>query len=71
MNFIKIIELLLHSNTFVRYKHLFTSGQKWQLFKHFKPRDGSFSVVTLYISEETLESPFHAELNGHCPNSVY
>ena len=50
------------------------SGQKWQLFEHFKPLNDSFSVVRLYIFEETcilLESPFHTELNDLCPNSVY
>ena len=34
----------------------------------------SFSVVSLYIFEETwilLELLFHTELNGLCPNSVY
>ena len=50
------------------------SGQKRQLFECFKPLNNSFSVVSLYIFEETyilLESPFHTELNGFCPNSVY
>ena len=30
--------------------------------------------LSLYIIDETytlLESPFHAELNGLCPNSIY
>ena len=43
------------------------SGQKRQLFEHFKPLNDTFSVVSLYIFEETyilLESPFHTELNG-------
>ena len=50
------------------------SGQKRQLFECFKPLNNSFSVVSLYIFKETyilLESPFHTELNGFCPNSVY
>ena len=37
------------------------------IFEPFKPLNDSFSVVNLYIFEETyisLESPFHAELNG-------
>ena len=49
------------------------SVQKQQLFKHFKTTNGSFSVVSHCIFEVTcilLESPFHAELNGLCPNSV-
>ena len=49
------------------------SGQKQQLFEHFKPLNDSFSVLSLYIFKETyilLESPFHTELNGLCPNSV-
>ena len=36
--------------------------------------NGSFSVVSHYILVEIcmlLESPFHAELNGLCPSSVY
>ena len=40
------------------------SVQKWQLFQHFKTINGSFSVVSNCIFEETcilLESPFHAE----------
>ena len=44
------------------------------IFERFKPLNDSFSVVTLYIFKETytsLESPFNAELNGLCPNSVY
>ena len=50
------------------------SGQKWQLLMSFKPLIGFFLVVRLYSSEETyirLELPFHAELNGIRPNSVY
>ena len=46
---------------------------KTTIFEHFKPLNDSFSVVSLYIFEETcilLESPFHAELNGLCPNSI-
>ena len=49
-------------------------GQKLQLFEHFKPLNDSFSVVSFYIFNETyilLESPFHTELNGLFPNSVY
>ena len=44
------------------------------IFEHFKPLNDSFSVASLHIFEETyilLESPFHTELNGLCPNSVY
>ena len=50
------------------------STQKQQLLKRFKPLSDSFSVVSLYIFELTyllLELPFHVELNGLCPNSVY
>ena len=50
------------------------SGQKWQLFEHFKPLSDSFSVTILYTFKETyilLESPFHTELNDLCSNSVY
>ena len=49
------------------------SSQKWQIFEPFKPLNNLFSVVSLYIFKETylLESPFHAELNGLCPKSVY
>ena len=50
------------------------SGQKRELFEHFKTLNDSFSVVGLYILEETyilIELPFHVELNGRCPNSVY
>ena len=50
------------------------SGQKHQLFEHFKPLNDSFSVVILYIFEEAyilLESPFDVEFNGLYPNSVY
>ena len=49
------------------------SGQQWQLFKHFKSLNNLFSVVILYIFEETyilLESPFLAQLNGLCFNSI-
>ena len=49
------------------------SGQKRQLFEHFKPLNDSFLLVSLYIFEETyilLESPFHIELNGLSPNFV-
>ena len=62
------------SNVFVCYERWFTSGQKQHLFKCFKPRNGYFHVVALYTFEETyrlLESPFHAELNGSCPNFIY
>ena len=47
---------------------------KRQLFERFKPLNDFFSVVKLFIFEETyilLESPFHTELNGLCPISVY
>ena len=47
---------------------------KRQLFERFKPLNDSFTVVSPYIFEETyilLESPFHVEFNGLCPNSVY
>ena len=50
------------------------SGQKRQLFEHFKPLNDSFSIVSLYIFEENyilLESPFYAELNGFCPNRAH
>ena len=50
------------------------SVKKQQLFKHFKTINGSFSVVSICIFEETcilLELPFHADLNGLCPNAVY
>ena len=50
------------------------SGQKRQIFEHFKPLNDSFSAVSLYIFKETyilLELPSHTELNGLCPNSVY
>ena len=50
------------------------TSQKWQLFECFKPLNNSFSVVSLYIFEETyilLESPFHTELKDLCPNSIY
>ena len=46
------------------------SGQKRLLFEHLRPLNDSFPVVSLYIFEETLELPFHAELNGlHIPTS--
>ena len=64
----------LYSNVFICYKCYLMSGEKWRLFEHFKPLNNSFSVVNLYIFEETyilLELPFHMELNGLCPNSVY
>ena len=70
----KIFESLLYSNVFVCYERLFTSVQKQQLFKHFKTTNDSFSVVSHCILDETcilLESPFHVELNGLCPNPVY
>ena len=44
------------------------------LFEHFMPHNGCFSVVSLYSSEENcilMESPFHAELNGPHPNAIY
>ena len=53
---------------------LFTSGHKWHLFKYFEALNIDFSVVILCIFEDTctvLELPFHVELNGFCPNSVY
>ena len=68
-----MLESFLYSNIFVCYERLFTSGQKRQIFEHFKPLNDSFSVASVYIFEETyilLESPFHTELNGLCPNSV-
>ena len=46
------------------------SGEKQQLFEYFKPTNNSFSIVSLYIFEETyilLETPFHTELNGFVP----
>ena len=45
---------------------------KCQLFEHFKPLNGSFSVASLYILTKPifLELPFHAELNGVCTNSI-
>ena len=58
---------------FICYEHLFASDQKCQLFKRFKQIDKSFSVVSFYSFEETcilMELPFHAELNGFCPNSI-
>ena len=69
-----MFEALLYSNIFVHYERLFTSSQKLQLFKHFKPLNGSFSVVSLSVLEDmciSLQSPFPAELNGFCANSVY
>ena len=69
-----MFEPFLYSNVFVHYKHYFTSGQKWPLFKHFKPLNNPFSVINLYIFEETcivLESPFHSELNGFYFNFVH
>ena len=44
-----------------------TSVQEQHSFKHFKPLNGSFSVISVYLFEETcisLESAFHAKLNG-------
>ena len=67
-----MLELFSYSNVFVCYKHLSTSGQKRNLY--LKPFNGYFPVVGLYACEETcilLKSPFHAELNGQYPNSVY
>ena len=46
-----MFDLFLYSNVFIQYEHLFTSGQKWQLFKHFKPLNGSFAVVNHYSFE--------------------
>ena len=69
----KLFESFSYSNVFDRYERLFISGQKWQLFNRFKPFNGYFSVVSLYVSEENcilLESPFHVELSL-CFNSVY
>ena len=74
VNSTKLFESFSYSNVFVRYERLFMTGQKRQLFSHFKPLNGYFSVVSLYNSEEnciSLESPFHAELNGLCFNSVH
>ena len=59
-----MFESFSYSNVFIRYKRLFTSVQKWQIFKHFKTINGSFSVVSHCIFVKTyilLESPFHAE----------
>ena len=50
------------------------SNQKRLLFDCLKPLKDSFYVGIFYIIEETyilLELPFHTELNGLCPNSVY
>ena len=69
-----MFELFLYSNVFIRYGHLFMSVQKQQLFQHFKTINGSFTVVSHSIFEETcilLESSFHAEWNGFCPSSIY
>ena len=58
----------------MHYECLFTSAQKWLLFKHFKLPNGYFAVVNLYIFEETcilLELLFHAKLNGLLFNSIY
>ena len=41
---------------------------------YLKPLNDSFSLLSLYIFEETdilLESPYHTELNDYCPNFVY
>ena len=68
-----MLESYLYSNVFVHYGHWFMSGQNQQLFELFKPINDSFSVVSIYIFEETyilLESPFHTELSGLCTNSV-
>ena len=46
------------------------SGQKRQLFEHFKTLNDSFSVISHYIFEETyilFELPFHTERNGFSP----
>ena len=43
------------------------SGQKRQLFEHFKPLNDSFSIVSPCIFKETyilFELPIHNELNG-------
>ena len=37
----------------------------------FKPLNDSFSVISLEEIYILLELPFHTELNGFCPNSVY
>ena len=69
-----MLESFLYSNVFVCYKCWFASGQKRQLFERFKPLNHYFSVASLYIFDKTyilLESPFHTELNGVCPNSIY
>ena len=69
-----MFELFSYSNVFIHYGRLFMSVQKRRLFQHFKTINGSFSVVSHYIFEETcilLESPFQAEWNGVCPSSVY
>ena len=59
-----MFESFSYYNVLIRYGRLFTSVQKWQLFQRFKTIDGSFSVVSHCIFEETcilLESPFHSE----------
>ena len=69
-----MFESFSYSNVFIRYRRLFTSVHKRQLFQLFKTINGSFSVVSHCIFEETyilLESPFYAEWNGFCPSSVY
>ena len=69
-----MFESFSYSNVFIRYGRLFTSVQKRQLFQHFKTINGSFSVVSHCIFEETcilLKLPFHAERNGLGPSSIY
>ena len=63
----------MYSNVFIHHERLFMSGQKLQLFKSFKPCNGSF-LVSHYIFEEScilLESPFLAELNGRIFPPLY
>ena len=69
-----MFESLSYFNVFIHYGHLFTSVQKRRLFQRFKTINGSFSVLSHCIFEETcilLELSFHAEWNGLCPSSVY
>ena len=69
-----MFESFSYSNVFIPYEHLFTSIQKRQLFQCFRTINGSFSVISNCIFEETcilLELPFHAEWNGLCPCSLH
>ena len=59
-----MFESFSYSNVFIRYERLFASVQNRQFLKCFKTGNGSFSVVSHCIFENTyilLESPFHAE----------